>query len=456
MHKLILSTAIALVAIAPSSAFSQEEQQSTQEAFAPENAIVDTSIPFAIGAREARQELRGAFGWPTFQEGLVEGVYFRFDPDGYARFAPTPRLDTDVFEVICRAGTLNCHGRKGVLSVYLNGQGALQLQINDTSDGDTMFLIDGASELQLPKRVLGPLDERMELLLGSGGELLVRRGEIETVRLSLAGFSAVAAYLRWITARQDYGVLPRGWPVPNSTVPQSDPIAVNWQVSPAAQQNQPIFERDNNQSSSDVEQDVAAVRTEISELRELLSTPAGEASPSSTIDQALVQQDGHAIKQTNQETDLQIQQLQDTARALLDAAESLNAQSRTTTVETTLMPETPEDSPTQIGNQLAFLMTEFGLDAQTALTLLQSKDNSLIEAGIATQRGVEQESTEMTEQLGSQGGDDIVLDIISELRDELPDVRTTEPKTPSIGNLSNTPQEYELLTDYFLSVFSDS
>ncbi|MEM8774230.1 MAG: hypothetical protein AAGF53_04305 [Pseudomonadota bacterium] len=319
-----------------------------------------------------------------------------------------------------------------------------------------MFLIDGASELQLPKRVLGPLDERMELLLGSGGELLVRRGEIETVRLSLAGFSAVAAYLRWITARQDYGVLPRGWPVPNSTVPQSDPIAVNWQVSPAAQQNQPIFERDNNQSSSDVEQDVAAVRTEISELRELLSTPAGEASPSSTIDQALVQQDGHAIKQTNQETDLQIQQLQDTARALLDAAESLNAQSRTTTVETTLMPETPEDSPTQIGNQLAFLMTEFGLDAQTALTLLQSKDNSLIEAGIATQRGVEQESTEMTEQLGSQGGDDIVLDIISELRDELPDVRTTEPKTPSIGNLSNTPQEYELLTDYFLSVFSDS
>ena len=53
------------------------------DSFTPENAILDTSILFAIGAREARQELRGSFGWPTFQEGLVEGVYFRFDPDGY-------------------------------------------------------------------------------------------------------------------------------------------------------------------------------------------------------------------------------------------------------------------------------------------------------------------------------------------------------------------------------------
>ncbi|MEC8574047.1 MAG: hypothetical protein VXZ09_10465, partial [Pseudomonadota bacterium] len=75
------------------------------EVFASENAILDTSLPFAIGAREAQQALRGSFGWPTFQEGLVEGVYFRFDPDGYARFSPSPRLDTDVFEVICRPRT---------------------------------------------------------------------------------------------------------------------------------------------------------------------------------------------------------------------------------------------------------------------------------------------------------------------------------------------------------------
>ena len=88
-----------------------QSQPRSNEAFASENAILDTSVLFAIGAREARQELRGSFGWPTFQEGLVEGVYFRFDPDGYARFSPTPRLDTDVFEVICRPRTHSCTAR---------------------------------------------------------------------------------------------------------------------------------------------------------------------------------------------------------------------------------------------------------------------------------------------------------------------------------------------------------
>ena len=91
----------------------QPASPAPEDSFASENAVLDTSILFAIGAREARQELRGAFGWPTFQEGLVEGVYFRFDPDGYARFAPTPRLDTDVFEVICRPAHPGLHGPQG-------------------------------------------------------------------------------------------------------------------------------------------------------------------------------------------------------------------------------------------------------------------------------------------------------------------------------------------------------
>jgi len=63
---------------------------------------------------------------------------------------------------------------------------------------------------------LQPLDVQLELLIGAGGDLITRRGGAEVARISLKGFSAVTAYLRWIAARQDYAVLPRGWPVPNA------------------------------------------------------------------------------------------------------------------------------------------------------------------------------------------------------------------------------------------------
>jgi hypothetical protein len=188
----------------------------TTEVFDAASAILDTSIPFAIGAREAQQDLRSAYGWPTFQEGLVDGVYFRIDPDGYARFAPTPRLDTDVFEVICRPGTLSCMGRKDRFSVYLGSSGLLELKIENVAPGDTFHVTDGIAETPLPDRILMPLDAPLETLLSYGGELIVRRGTEEKSRVSLKGFGAVIAYLRWVAARQDYSVLPRGWPVPNS------------------------------------------------------------------------------------------------------------------------------------------------------------------------------------------------------------------------------------------------
>ena len=76
-------------------------QSAQQEGFENTTEILDTGILFAIGAREAEQALRSSFGWPTFQEGFVDQVYFRFDPDGYARFSPNPRLDDNVFEVVC-------------------------------------------------------------------------------------------------------------------------------------------------------------------------------------------------------------------------------------------------------------------------------------------------------------------------------------------------------------------
>ena len=82
MSRMTISCALFLALGVAAPGFGQDIANRGEDDFAPENAIIDVSIPFAIGAREARQELRGAFGWPTFQEGLVEGVYFRFDPDG--------------------------------------------------------------------------------------------------------------------------------------------------------------------------------------------------------------------------------------------------------------------------------------------------------------------------------------------------------------------------------------
>lgn len=146
----------------------------------------------------------------------MEGVYFRFDPDGYARFAPTPRLDVDVFEVICRPRTYACAARKDGLEVFLTDRGQLQMRLENALAGDMFFVSEGVSEIQVPERILQPLDVQLELLLGAGGELSTRRGGTEVSRVSLKGFSAVTAYLRWIAARQDYAVLPRGWPVPNA------------------------------------------------------------------------------------------------------------------------------------------------------------------------------------------------------------------------------------------------
>ena len=139
--------------------------QTDASGFDAEAAILDTAIPFAIGAREGRQALRGAFGWPTFQEGVVEGIYFRFDPDGYARFSPSPRLDQDVFEVVCRPASTACAARKTGISVVLDGRGRLQLRFEGVQAGDTFVLDDGLDPLPLGERPLHPLDPRMEPLL---------------------------------------------------------------------------------------------------------------------------------------------------------------------------------------------------------------------------------------------------------------------------------------------------
>lgn len=288
VNTLVASLLLAAAPERPAMAQSAAAPGRGNDVFASENAIIDTAIPFAIGAREAQQSLRGSFGWPTFQEGLVEGVYFRFDPDGYARFSPNPRLDVDVFEVICKSRTMLCMARKDALSFFLTDRGQLQLRFDAAIAGDRFFVSEGISEIQIPERVLQPLDTQMENLLATGGDLIIRRGGEEIAKVSLRGFVATTAYLRWIVARQDYAVLPRGWPVPNaarrpegagvtqasswnSPMPQPQVVAPAAMLVPAA----PAPRAD--PQAQRIESELGALRRMIADLAEA-RRPAPEAA----------------------------------------------------------------------------------------------------------------------------------------------------------------------------------
>ncbi|MGR3493273.1 MAG: hypothetical protein ACU0DW_14535, partial [Shimia sp.] len=210
MTRMISSSLLALLTALPALA---QEQTALTSGFEPNNAILETSVPFTTGAREAKQSLRGSFGWQTFQEGLVNGIHYRFDPDGYARFSPSPRLDEDVFEVLCMTGSTVCIARKDELSLSIRDGGQAYLEIEGASTGDLFSLDDGASELPLPPEVMGVLDHRLEPLLEQGDELVLRRGDEVYARISLKGFEPVVAYLRWVDAGQDPRALPLDWPL---------------------------------------------------------------------------------------------------------------------------------------------------------------------------------------------------------------------------------------------------
>jgi hypothetical protein len=361
-----------------------------EDSFSLEAAILDTSLPFAIGAHEARQELRGAFGWPTFQVGLVEGVYFRFDPDGYARFSPTPRLDTDVFEVICRPRTHVCMGRKDSLSVTLSTSGQIQIKLENSAEGDSFFVSEGVSELPLPPTLLQPLDLRLEILLASGGDLVVRRGQNEAERLSLSGFSAVITYLRWVSARQDYSVMPRGWPVPNGGSSPSHAVLTQAGTWPS-----PMPQPGQGQAVADTSPIVAEVRGELNVLRELLLQQT-----------QAVQADG-----AEQKPDAD---LLHTLQAITDQLARLSPVSS---------PPDPAPSPPvanskselahQMATKLEYLIVEIGLEPDVALMVIQS--------------------------MTSSGQPPPASDLLAEILSPSPDMTQTP-----VGE-----EEYQLLTDYF-------
>lgn len=432
--------------------------------FTPENAIVDTSIPFAIGASEAQQSLRGAFGWPTFQEGLVEGVYFRFDPDGYARFSPNPRLDVDVFEVLCKSRTNECLARKGDLTVLLSQKGQLQLQISDAMSTDSFFLSEGVGEIQVPERVLQPLDLQMENLLASSTELIVRRGAEEVSRHSLRGFLATASYLRWIFAQQDYAVLPRGWPVPNPRSPggQSQGTqTVDWQ-SPMPQ---PQFVAiatpvPDVVTDSDIDQRLAELQEMIKALRdpELTEADVSEAA-------------GAALPAKAEET----QQLELIAAQLTEELELLRKATQTTlampvqegTVQsydahmgaldqaaTDMMAQPEGEAERTTSDKLAFLIEELGLDLRTAVAVLElapaRPDIPASNVDIVSPAALSQEDSN-ADNLGmnlvsAAPDEDFLLQLLSQAPVPEPQAEMDVATVPIA-----TVDEYLLLADYFHS-----
>lgn len=411
----------------------QTQQLANEDAdsFTSENAILDTSILFAIGAREARQELRGSFGWPTFQEGLVEGVYFRFDPDGYARFSPSPRLDADVFEIICRPRTYSCMGRKNGLAVALTSRGTLQLRLENVVESDQFFVADGISELPLPQNILQPLDPRLELLLSSGGELVVKRREAEAERVSLVGFSTVAAYLRWISARQDYVVLPRGWPVPNSNATAAGiglTQAANWQ-SPMPQPLIPQAVPDvaggasQNQISeiAETSKEAFALLKEMAEpmpMRYETPVPLG-----GTMDQSL-------LLSLKASIDLLLGQLEQhgnctpTSHAIPKTQDAL-AMMENPEGQSNNANEESMKTDVSLSERLQFLIEEIGLPADLALIVAQQD--------------------QATEDSVQDGSEDVVSDILEELKSQL-EIEGSKPET------SDSKVEYQLLSEYFKSV----
>ncbi len=438
--------------------------------FEPENAILDTAIPFAIGAREARQDLRGSFGWPTFQEGLVEGVYFRFDPDGYARFAPAPRLDTDVFEVLCRPATTNCQGRKGDLIVFLNTQGALQLEVQDYRASDQIFVSEGLTEIELPPTVMMPLDARLESLLSVGGDLVIRRGDIEKSRVSLTGFGAVTTYLRWVASRQNPTSFPRGWPVPGDTAPSTNRFeSSTWDPTVLRNQSAPIIQREQAAAAPEQSDDTSNVERDLLALAQALNVQT--APNTATLPQVWAQPPVTAAPlQENGE----VAALQQQVQTLLAEIARLQTKPTFHTQQSETWPipqQKPAPPPVSNPEHLSYLVEELGMNVADAIDILNRRDNrqsgaAIPDLGTQVSEILPNRPRQSTQAARSSfsvrtqtSRDALVEDILNELIAELPEEDPPEPSVDraddqiSGASVSNETTEFELLSDYLRSVF---
>lgn len=427
------------------------ETSNADDVFLPENAILDTSILFAIGAREAQQELRGSYGWDTFQEGLVEGVYFRFDPDGYARFSPNARLDADLFEVLCRPRTLNCVARKGPLNLTINAQGMLQMSIEGVAAGDQFFISDLINEIELPDRILQPLDARFENVLAVGGDLIIRRGQNETHRISLIGFSAVTSYLRWILAEQDYLALPRNWPVPNGSTTEPTTltapdawrnVAVGASTAQVQASDAALIE-----ASTPVSEEIASLKALVEQISMNHATEPAADVVVSTAAKPEVGGSQHAVEYELGKAIARIEALERELERLSSMTQSNPMDSQlaaqmvaNTEIEQSELQDSQEPHLIELASQIQNLTDEFGIDPSVAALLLRQKN----EANGSTQSWTS-EDLNLLISASSPSSPAIGTGTILEMDTALDQGSENETK-------GQPTEEFMLLTDYFRSV----
>ncbi len=157
-----------------------------------QQAIVDTAVPFVAGSVQNELLLRGPVGWDTYQSGTVAGLQYRFDPDGYARFGASERLDEDYWEIVCTPQPIDCTGKRGpvVLRVDAGGYPAIEIENANPEGrfrpGDESGPALTLAELSAPAHV-GELLAASELQPESGG-----------APVPIAGIGTVARYIRWV------------------------------------------------------------------------------------------------------------------------------------------------------------------------------------------------------------------------------------------------------------------
>jgi hypothetical protein len=249
----------------------------------------------------------------------------------------------------------------------------------------------------------------------------------------LVGFAAIAAYLRWISARQDYVVLPRGWPIPNSessTAGIGLTQAASWQSpmpQPLIPQSVPLGVDQSNQAQIS---EIAETSKEAFELLKEIAdpTPSGFAAmPSVDISSS------HTVMlELKASIDTLISELQlaqschpSDLRKMEMATEALLPEVSFTNDQGIEMASSEQASDTSLAARLEFLIEEIGLPADLAVIVAQQGQNETLQA--------------------SSDPDDVVGEILNELRTQL---KSENAEQEEAGEQA----DYKLLSEYFKSV----
>ncbi len=168
--------------------------------------IVDTSIKFSTGAREHFVSARGPYGLPSFQQGFVENMHYRIDPDGGALFSRDPRLRKGVIEIECDGSAASCVAQKGMIRLSVDAEGRASLSLEPGYESDDIYV--GYGEF-VPENINDnwkKLNLSLSMVtadyLADYSQLAVARDGKLVEQVSLDGFDVVEAYLKWVRAGQ--------------------------------------------------------------------------------------------------------------------------------------------------------------------------------------------------------------------------------------------------------------